>query len=266
MAVATSRDGTEIAYRTSGVGPPLVLVHGTTADHTRWRPLLPHLEQHVTVHAVDRRGRGGSGDAASYDVVREFEDVVAVVDDVAAEAGAPVALLGHSFGAFCALGAASRTPHLAALVLYEPPLGAAAQDLPDGVVERIELLLAAGDRERALELMLREVVRMPPGELAAVRAQPSWQGRVAAAHTVPRELRSVTPDALRVALPAAVDVPVLLVTGGDSPGSFRRDVDAVAAAVGDARVAVIDGQQHVADVLAPAGFAEVVLPFLHDRR
>ena len=30
-----SRDGTEIAYWETGEGPPLVLVHGTTADHTR---------------------------------------------------------------------------------------------------------------------------------------------------------------------------------------------------------------------------------------
>jgi pimeloyl-ACP methyl ester carboxylesterase len=55
-----SRDGTEIVYWTSGDGPPLVLVHGAPADHARWRPLLPFLEQHVTVHAIDRRGRGGT--------------------------------------------------------------------------------------------------------------------------------------------------------------------------------------------------------------
>ena len=55
----TSKDGTPIAYWTSGNGPPLVLVHGTPADHTRWRPLLPYLESHTTVHAMDRRGRGG---------------------------------------------------------------------------------------------------------------------------------------------------------------------------------------------------------------
>jgi len=36
-----SRDDTEIAYLTSGDGPPLVLVHGAPADHTRWLPLLP---------------------------------------------------------------------------------------------------------------------------------------------------------------------------------------------------------------------------------
>jgi pimeloyl-ACP methyl ester carboxylesterase len=65
-----SGDGTPIADWTSGQGPPLVLVHGTTADHTRWRPLLPYLEPHATVHALDRRGRGASGDAPDYSVVR----------------------------------------------------------------------------------------------------------------------------------------------------------------------------------------------------
>ena len=83
-ASVTSHDHTEIAYWTSGDGPPVVLVHGTPADHTRWRPLLPYLERHVTVHAIDRRGRGASGDAPEYSLQREYEDVAAVVDAVAA--------------------------------------------------------------------------------------------------------------------------------------------------------------------------------------
>jgi hypothetical protein len=36
IGYATSRDGTRIAFERSGVGPPLVLVHGTSADRTRW--------------------------------------------------------------------------------------------------------------------------------------------------------------------------------------------------------------------------------------
>jgi pimeloyl-ACP methyl ester carboxylesterase len=94
-----SRDGTQIAYWTSGEGPPLVVVHGTPADHTRWRPLLPYLEPQVTVHAMDRRGRGASGDAPDYDLAREYEDVTAVVDAVAAASGAGVDLYGHSTAA-----------------------------------------------------------------------------------------------------------------------------------------------------------------------
>jgi pimeloyl-ACP methyl ester carboxylesterase len=85
-----SKDGTEIAYWTSGNGPPLVLVHGTPADHTRWRLLLAYLEPHATVHAMDRRGRGGSGDGEEYALEREYEDVAAVAAVVADASGSAV--------------------------------------------------------------------------------------------------------------------------------------------------------------------------------
>src|SRR5215813_2457638 len=99
MEKILSKDGTPIAYQRSGAGAPLVLVHGTGGASVRWKPILPALEQHFTVYAVDRRGRGESGEAASYAIEREFEDVAAVVDSI----GNEVNLLGHSFGAICAL-------------------------------------------------------------------------------------------------------------------------------------------------------------------
>src|SRR5437667_5494724 len=105
MRTIASNDGTSIAFTRGGTGRPLVLVHGTTADHTRWMPLLPELEARFTVYAVDRRGRGGSGDAEDYSIEREFDDVAAVVDAIAE----PVFLLGHSYGAVCALEASLRT-------------------------------------------------------------------------------------------------------------------------------------------------------------
>lgn len=69
-----------------------MLVSGTTADRTRWMPVLPALEQRFTVYACDRRGRGRSTDAPDYAIEREFEDVVAVVDGI----GGAVDVLGHS--------------------------------------------------------------------------------------------------------------------------------------------------------------------------
>ena len=87
-----STDGTPIAVWRSGDGPPLVLVHGATADHSRWAPVLPALQERFTVLAFDRRGR--SGDAATYTLERQFNDVAAVV----AWAGGPVDVLAHSYG------------------------------------------------------------------------------------------------------------------------------------------------------------------------
>jgi pimeloyl-ACP methyl ester carboxylesterase len=262
-----SRDGTQIAYWTSGVGSPLVLVHGTTADHSRWRPLLPYLEAHATVHAMDRRGRGASGDAPDYEVTREFEDVAAVVDVVAEATGSPVDMLGHSFGGLCAFGAATLTANIRRLVLYEgwPSPNPDRLALPPGVRERLDALLAAGNREAVLETFFREVVGMPEAELSVYRALPAWQARIAAAHTITRESRAEQAARFDPEQAARITVPTLLLAGGDSPEFLKAGIDTLAAALPDARIVVIEGQQHIAIDLVPAVFADHVLAFLRDQ-
>ena len=259
-----SRDGTEIAFWPGGDGASLLLVHGAMSDHTRWSPLLPYLEPHASVATMDRRGRGGSGDGSDYDVAREFEDVGAVVDELARSSGASVAVYGHSFGATCALGAALLTANVGRLVLYEPSTEAAAGELPAGVVERMEARLAEGDRESALDILFREVVMLPDEQVAALREQPAWPGRVAAVHTVPRELAAEIGGAIELERLADVSVPVLLVGGGESPDYMKADTESIADAIPNARIVVLEGQDHVGDVLAPEAFADAVTPFLHE--
>lgn len=263
-ARVTSSDGTEIAYWTSGDGPPLLLVHGTAGVHERFAPLLPYLEPHATVHVMDRRGRGGSGDAPEYDVAREFEDVAAVVDAVAEASGSSVDVYGHSYGGNCAWGAALLTSNIRSLVLYEgwPPVRPELLVFPPEVEARLDALVAAGDRDAALETFMREVVMLSDEVIAAVRAQPTWSARAAAAHTITREIRAFFRQTFDPAEAARVAVPVLVVTGADSPDGIRDDPETVAAALPDARLAVLEGQQHIADALAPKAFAERVLEFL----
>src|SRR3954451_12030951 len=85
-------DGVEIAVfaTAGGAGSPLVLVHGATADHTTWRTSGPLLAARHTTHAIDPRGRGASGDGRASAIEREFEELAAVVESVAAEAGGSV--------------------------------------------------------------------------------------------------------------------------------------------------------------------------------
>jgi pimeloyl-ACP methyl ester carboxylesterase len=73
-----SKDGTPIAYERRGHGPPLVMVHGSTVDHSRWGGVVSKLAEHFSLYRVDRRGRGASGDGPAYSIEREFEDVAAV--------------------------------------------------------------------------------------------------------------------------------------------------------------------------------------------
>lgn len=262
MTTVTSRDGTQIAWWSGGQGPPLVLVHGATVDHTNWRALRPYLEPHVTVHAIDRRGRGASGDGPKYDVRREYEDVAAVVDATARDAGQAVDVLGHSYGGLCALGAAALTSNIRRLVLYEgwPSPAPELLDYEHRAAARLESLLAAGHREEALEMFYREIVNTSEEELLAVKALPTWPTRVATVHTSIRELRAgaiIDPERA-----AKVTLPVMLLVGGDTPDALRHDPETVAAALPDARIEVLDGQQHIAHRYVPEVFAQHVLAFL----
>jgi pimeloyl-ACP methyl ester carboxylesterase len=259
-----SRDGTEIGYWTSGEGPPLVLVHGALGDHSRWSALRPFLEPHFTIHAMDRRGRGASGDREDYDATREFEDVAAVVDAVARGSGSSVAVVGSSAGASFALAAAGLTANIDRLVLFEPPTAEVMQHLPPGLQERLDALLAAGDREELLRTAYRALVGLSDGEIERLRVQPEWPNRVAAAHTVPRELRTpperlFDPDQAR-----RVTAPALLLVGSATPQPFKTSAEAVAAALPRGRVTVLEGQGHAAEMFAPDLVAEAMLPFLRE--
>jgi pimeloyl-ACP methyl ester carboxylesterase len=267
MTHVVSRDGTKIAYWTSGNGPPLLIVHGTSGSHERFAPLLPYLELHATVHAMDRRGRGGSGDAPDYELAREFEDVAAVVGAIAASSRAKVDVYGHSYGGECAFGAALLTSNIRRLVLYEgwPPVLPEKLKFPSGVEERLDALVASGEREAALELFWREVVKASEEDIRAIRAQPTWAARVATVHTITREVRAFYGDTFDPERAARIVVPVLLLVGTETPEELRDDPETVAAALPDARIAYLEGQQHVADVLAPELFAERVLEFLRQR-
>jgi pimeloyl-ACP methyl ester carboxylesterase len=263
MLTAKSRDGTAIAYEKNGQGPSLVLVHGTGADHTRWAPIVPRLAERFTVCSMDRRGRGGSGDGPSYAFEREFEDVAAVVDAV----DEPVFLLGHSHGAICSLEAMALTTKVRRAVLYEPPVPSSDLVLTPEVVAKLDRFQAAGDRQGILETFYREVVRMPAAELEMMKSLPAWRGRLAAAHTIPREERLYlqgSPDLYRLRPErfASLRVPTLLLEGGDSPKFLKTAVAAVHAALPQSRVVILPGQQHTAMNTAPDLFLREVLSFL----
>lgn len=254
-----SRDGTTIACHVVGEGSPLVLVHGTSADHSRWAAILPRLAEHFTTYAVDRRGRGASGDGDEYSIEAEFDDTAAVVESI----GGEVDVLGHSYGAICSLEATLRTDGVRRLVLYEPPLPVGIEIYPPGAIDRLSELAAAGDREGVVSTFFMEVLRMPPHELEAIRRDPSWQGRLAAAHTLPRELRADEQFRADFARYTNVSVPTLLLIGGDSPPFLVEPSRRLERAIPGARLATMPGQQHVAMNTAPDLFLELVLEFLN---
>ena len=256
--VVASADGTAIAVWRTGAGPPLVLVHGTVADHRRWAPVLPAFEKRFTVFAMDRRGRGHSGDTVDYSLDREYDDVVAVVE----AAGDDVCLLGHSYGGVCAIEAALRTDHVSKLVLYEPPMGFLAS--PPHVVERLQQLLEEGEHDELVAFFMLEVAGLPPDQVELLRSLPAWEARVAAAGTVPREERANREYVFEPARFQALEMPTLFLLGSESPGAFEKAGAAVQAALPACRLVVMPGQRHAAMDTATELFTSEVLAFLDE--
>jgi pimeloyl-ACP methyl ester carboxylesterase len=211
-------------------------VHGTTADHTRWGYILPHLEQRFTVYAVDRRGRGQSGDSAVYSLEREYEDIAAIVDSIRGT----VNLLGHSYGALICLEAALRVTNISKLILYEPSVSVGRTIYPPGVRARIQALLDSGDREGVLLVFFREIVGVPEDQLEALRNETAWAGRLAAAHTILREFadEDYILDPRRF---ENLNVPTMLLQGGESPDLVKTATEMVHAALPNSRIAVMPG-------------------------
>lgn len=264
LETVTSRDGTPIAYERGGEGPPLVLVHGTTADHLTWEPVLPELQEHFTVYAIDRRGRGesGNGDGAGYDIEREFEDVVAVIDSI----DEPTDLFGHSYGAICALEAALRSSHVRRLILYEGtfPVPKGTRTYASEALDMVQSQLEAGDEEGALTTFYRDIVLMSPEEIDMIRSLPIWQARMALAPTIPREMRAFESyvSSFDPARLGNLRTPTLIMLGGDSPVLEKAAAEDLDTMLPDSRLAVMPHQGHLAHRTAPKVFVREIVQFL----
>ena len=263
-----SRDGTEIAVFASGSARagtrPLILVHGTTADHLTFRVVAPLLGARRRLFAIDRRGRGGSGDAPNaYSIQREFEDLAAVADAMAAEAGGPVDVLGHSFGGRCALGASLLAPAIRSVVCYEgAPASAAWPYQTADLADRLRGHLARDDREAVLEMFMREVVGMDDAGMDRFRADPIWPLRVAASPTILRELDAEREPAASFDALGLVAVPVLQVLGTASSAAFQAATSALDTRLARGSIVRIEGAAHAAHHTHPDAFVAAVESFL----
>lgn len=263
IETATSADGVEIAFERTGNGPPLVLVYGNGDVHRFWEEggIRSAFADHYTVYAVERRGRGESGDAAEYELEREAEDVVAVVEAIDER----VTLLGHSGGALYSLEAALRTDNLRNLILYEPPIQAGDNELDiAGEISEMTTLVERGENEQALVLFERDIAGLPPDELDGLRATPIWQKMVDAAHTLPRELQAISEYEFEPARFANVTTPTLVLSGGESPSLYKDATEAVHEALPNSRIATFEGERHMAMHTAPDRFIDEVVTFIRE--
>lgn len=249
-----SPSGASIACWSSGSGPPVLLVHGTTCDRTNWSLIEGPLSERFSVFAMNRVGRTGSSEQPeSYELEDEFDDVAAVVDWI----GEPVHVVGHSAGGLCALGASQRSAGFRSLTLYEPPPGGGDLDLASIFREQ----LAAEPHEAVLRLFLGGVGETEE-HLERLAQTPAWESMVELAPTIPAELAAIRGYGFDASEFAGLEVPVMLMAGTDGNPLFRFVLEALGEVLPRARRAELAGQRHMAPLLGPDIFARELEAFL----
>ncbi|HZW44055.1 MAG TPA: alpha/beta hydrolase [Dermatophilaceae bacterium] len=110
-------DGSELAYRVSGDGPPVLLIHGAFGVLEVWDDVQDSLATTHQVISYDRRGHGRSPNGTS-DMRVHARDATGLIEHVAAE---PAIVVGWSGGAAVAMELIRTHPEqVRAAVLIEP--------------------------------------------------------------------------------------------------------------------------------------------------
>jgi pimeloyl-ACP methyl ester carboxylesterase len=240
LIAVTSKDGTRLGVECAGTGPTLLFVHGGVGDRSRWTPMFPLLSSTLTTCAMDRRGRGASGDSPEYSLSKEAEDVAAVVNS----RPGPVFVFGHSYGGVAALEAVFLTDRIARLMLYEPPLHEPAGNNL-AVAARLEEMVNKGELERALITFQTEIVKQSPEEIARMKARPTWRSLVASIAVHPRQMRALSAYRFNAARLKSVTVPTLLLIGADTASPYaRQSIEALRDSLPNSTLVTLAGQQH----------------------
>ena len=213
-------NGIHIHYmRTGGSKPPLVLLHGLTANGACWAAFAHAMEADYDVIMPDARGHGKSSvPDYGYRYEDHANDVVGLIEALRLP---PSILIGHSMGGMTAAVVASRNPELLrCLVLADPTF------LSPKVQRGIRDSDVADQHRRYLNMSLDDLVaeariRHPDRPLDTIEliARARLQTSLAAFDV----LTPPNPDYMQVV--SAIEVPSLLVIGG-SAGVVSPDVAA----------------------------------------
>ncbi len=233
----------------TGEGPSVVLIHGVQMDHRMWDAQVAALSDGYRILCIDMLGHGDALDPAGERTLGDFTGQVKEIVDEFCEGGRPV-IGGFSMGGLVtqAYGTAQHSS-LAGLMI----LNAVYDRTPEqaAVVRERSRMAAAKGAEAAIAAArprwFREDEIVAYGEKINEICQWMRDGDFAAkckAHWV-----FATSDDQVAGCLGDISCPALIMTGDGDAGSTPAMAEAMAAAIPDSELHILDRQQHMMPVL-----------------
>jgi 3-oxoadipate enol-lactonase len=265
-------DGRRIGFDDSGgPGAPLVLLHGFPLDRTVWDEQLGALTPQARVIRIDLRGSGESEPSDGPALMEALAgDVAGILDALQVERAA---LVGHSIGGYVALaffrmyaertaGLALVASHVAADASQSPGADPAQRELAagrDAIAARLE---SEGTMDAAVESYLPRyfaphVYRDQPELVERARALMLRQSPRGCAQLVRGMKERVDSHDLL----EDVDVPALVVAGGEDTYLKAEALRRTAASVRGAAFVLLDRVGHLPMWEAPQRMADALASF-----
>jgi len=254
--------------REAGAGPGVVCIHSNASSSSQWRGLMDRLSSSHRVLAPDSFGAGRSPPWPT-DRVVALRDEIALLEPVFEAAGDPLSLVGHSYGASVALMAAlARPERVRAIAVYEPTLfslleeESPRQEAANGIrfaaadaASAIETGDHAAAAERFIDYWMGSGTwrRMPEARQAPIAASMvNIAGWAEALFSEPTPLQDF----------ALLDMPILYMTGKQSPASSRGVARLLTGVLPNVSVMEFDELGHMGPVTHPELVNDAVAAFL----
>lgn len=262
--------GVELHGAVAGQGTPVVFVHGVMGDWLTWAPQWPAFTPLHRCHTYSRRynyPNHNEQPSPDHSALVEAQDLLQLLDAWGLERPHIVAT---SYGAFTALALAVQHPQrVRSLVAVEPAMLCYAEFSERGravlaefrrtVVEPANAAFRSGDDALGAALMTGGILSpQATGAAGAGLARRLQSARAMRMLALSSNEFPLLPPADLAALP----MPVLLVSGRQTPAIHAEVFINVCAAMPQAQVARIDGAGHGVPRDQPALFNTLALEFL----